>query len=214
MSLTKRYWKTGVIAVVLFSCAAVWIFLPNIACWGVQYDWSRGMSMDILEWLGPRAAGYVWEYHENFTEDQWHGLARDLIRNVATDNDADLFVSSFRDLNVRGYEGRTPLYLAVAHGTPGLLEFLLKSGADINARNDDGETPLFLAAEECYPSRRFRHLMLLLEYGADVNARNDGGFTAMEGLDRMKNQRAVHILRKHGCKTGAELDAEKQTPLP
>ena len=49
---------------------------------------------------------------------------------------------------------------------------------------------------------------LLIAKGADVNAKDDGGITPLEHAMFMKKTEAIELLRKHGGKTSAELEAE------
>ena len=50
-----------VVAVLIILLGIVWLKLPAIAGYGLKYDWSREYSISTLRWLGPRAAGAVWE---------------------------------------------------------------------------------------------------------------------------------------------------------
>ena len=58
---------------------------------------------------------------------------------------------------------------------------------------------------------------LLLAAGADVNARNTVGDTpldAVEFIDLKKQKACAAILRKHGGKTGEELEAQEKAGQP
>ena len=44
-------------------------------------------------------------------------------------------------VNLRNFQGWTPLAKAAYNGNTNLIEFLLANGADLNIRNSDGETP-------------------------------------------------------------------------
>jgi len=49
---------------------------------------------------------------------------------------------------------------------------------------------------------------LLIAKGANVNAKNDDGETPLDWAIIRKHTEIADLLRKHGGKTGAELEAE------
>ena len=49
---------------------------------------------------------------------------------------------------------------------------------------------------------------LLIIKGADVNLKNDDGETPLDWAEEEKSTDLAELLRKHGGKTGAELEAE------
>jgi cytohesin len=48
---------------------------------------------------------------------------------------------------------------------------------------------------------------LLIAKGADVNAKDKSGATPLGGAIRRKHTELANLLRKHGGKTGAKLEA-------
>ena len=49
---------------------------------------------------------------------------------------------------------------------------------------------------------------ILIEKGADVNANWEDGSTALDNAIKYKQPEIIALLRKHGGKTGEELEAE------
>ena len=106
---------------------------------------------------------------------------------------------------------------AAANAQADLLEALLQNGADPNARDYGGGTALHRAVSslqfygiswcpwEAWYAAQHRNVALLIRYKADVNARMPSGRTA---LDMAESSSVRQLLRSHGAKTGAELDAE------
>ena len=94
---------------------------------------------------------------------------------------------------------RTPMHFALFGGKVGIAELLIASGADANANTYITGTSLHWAAAE----RKKEIVELLIEKGADVNAKDQKGKTP---LDTAYGQTA-DLLRKHGGKTGEELEA-------
>ena len=82
----------------------------------------------------------------------------------------------------------------------------LAAGTDVNARDNWGRTPLHEAA---YHSNK-EIVGLLIAKGADVNARDNGGETPLDLAIQLKQTEIAALLRKHGCKTGEELKAERK----
>ena len=80
----------------------------------------------------------------------------------------------------------------------------LATGTDVNAKRGDGFTPLHLAATWGYKEI----IELLIAAGADVNAKTKYGSTPLDWAIRFDETETGDLLRKHGGKTGAELEAE------
>ena len=92
------------------------------------------------------------------------------------------------------------IYEAARRGDIAAVKQRLAAGTKADTKTKDGTTPLHTAA-------RFGHkevAELLIAKGADVNAKNDGGETPLDGADG----EIADLLRKHGGKTGEELEAE------
>ena len=83
----------------------------------------------------------------------------------------------------------------------------LAAGADVNAERYEW-TPLHYAAEGGYK----KIIELLIAKGANVNAKSKSvlfkGTTPLDWAIRYKRIETADLLRKHGGKTGAELEAE------
>ena len=101
------------------------------------------------------------------------------------------------DVNAKNENGETPLHLAP---TPPIVELLIAEGADVNAKSRSGLTSLHLAAI----GNQKKIAELLIAAGADVNAKDEDGGTPLD----IAGAEIADLLRKHGGKTGAELEAE------
>ena len=78
-------------------------------------------------------------------------------------------------VDVRGNEGRTPLYCASIDGLVDIMRWLLNHGADVNASRDGGRTPLQIASV----NRRLEAVQLLLDHNAYVNSQDHAGWTPL-----------------------------------
>ena len=111
--------------------------------------------------------------------------------------------------------GGTVLGHAVSGGHIEIVELLISKSADVNTKFDDnGATPLQLAAGEGHKEI----VGLLVAEGADVNAKvasgPQQGLTPLDIATHPDNPNAsaetADLLRKHGGKTGEELNAEEK----
>jgi hypothetical protein len=109
--------------------------------------------------------------------------------------------------------GLTPLFDAVSSGKREVAALLIDKGADVNGRIAMGFTALHNAAG----NGRYQIVELLIEKGADVNEKNDFGITPLDMAEVSANRdeeteldykKVDDLLRKHGGKTGDELEAE------
>ena len=80
----------------------------------------------------------------------------------------------------------------------------LAAGTDVDAKDMIGTTPLHLAAWEGHKEV----VELLIAKGADVNAQRDDGGTPLDWAIEWGKTKTADLLRKHGGKTGEELEAE------
>ena len=115
-------------------------------------------------------------------------------------------IAAGADVNAK-YEGWTPLHTAVEGGHKEIAELLIDNGADVNAMDKDGRTPLHFASAKGHKEIA----ELLIAEGADVNVIiQSGSFQEMTPLDMATDKNRTEtedLLRKHGGKTGEELDA-------
>ena len=89
---------------------------------------------------------------------------------------ADLLHKHGAIVDVRGYEGRTPLHTASMFGLVDIMPWLFDHGADVNALQQYQRwTPLHLAAGNRFPEA----VQLLLEHNADINSRNEADNTPL-----------------------------------
>ena len=111
-------------------------------------------------------------------------------------------IAAGADLDAKMQGGYTPLHLAAIYDHKEIAEVLIAAGADLDAKNNRDMTPLHQAAR----SGRNEIAGLLIAKGADVNAKDKKGKTPQDWTGRRTETAA--LLRKHGGKTGEELEAE------
>ena len=97
-------------------------------------------------------------------------------------------------------------------GDESLVRCLIDNGANINKTDVYGQTPLMVAAS--YGSLNV--VKLLLEQNNlrfNINARDKKGKTALDYAHRNDGEREeiMSFLRKHGAKTGEEIDQERKS---
>lgn len=99
-------------------------------------------------------------------------------------------------LEIRNYEGLSPLHLAVLHGCKDLARMLLDAGADINAMDiKSGQSPLMHAVE----ANNADMVHFLIENGCDVNSQSYSGNTALHGACGRSQVDTVRLLLKSGA---------------
>ncbi|KAK7157733.1 hypothetical protein R3I93_009047 [Phoxinus phoxinus] len=99
-------------------------------------------------------------------------------------------------LEIRNYEGLTPLHLAVQKGDKTLTRLTLESGAEINAGdNKSGRSALIHAVE----NNSIDMVILLIESGCDVNAQSYSGNTALHSACGRGQIEIVRVLLKNGA---------------
>ncbi|KAF7652561.1 hypothetical protein LDENG_00095230 [Lucifuga dentata] len=104
--------------------------------------------------------------------------------------------SSSMCLEIRNYEGLSPLHLAVQHGCKDLARMLLDSGADINAMDvKSGQSPLMHAVE----SSNSDMVHFLIENGCDVNSQSYSGNTALHSACGRGQVDTARLLLKSGA---------------
>jgi ankyrin repeat protein len=105
------------------------------------------------------------------------------------------------DVNAKDDDGWTPLFYAADEGHKEIAELFIAAGADVNAKTGRGFTPLYMAASGGHKEI----VELLIAEGADVNAKSRLGQTPLDWAD----DEIAYLLRKHGAKTSAELNASQ-----
>lgn len=104
--------------------------------------------------------------------------------------------SSSTCLEVRNYEGFSPLHLAVRRGHKDLARMLLDAGANINAMDiKSGQSPLMHAVE----SNNVDMVHFLIESGCDVNSQSYSGNTALHSACGRGQVDTVRLLLKSGA---------------
>ncbi|KAA8591712.1 B-cell lymphoma 3 protein homolog [Etheostoma spectabile] len=99
-------------------------------------------------------------------------------------------------LEIRNYDGLSPLHLAVLRGHRDLAKMLLDAGADINAMDiKSGQSPLMHAVE----SNNADMVHFLIESGCDVNSQSYSGNTALHSACGRGQVDTVRLLLKSGA---------------
>jgi ankyrin repeat protein len=142
-------------------------------------------------------------------EDGWtplHEAAWDDRKEIA-----ELLISKGADVNAKNDIESTPLHHAAYYGHKEVAKLLIAKGADVNAKDGVGRTPLHKAVY--YGHKEI--VGLLLTKGADVNAKGEGGLnqgkTPLDWAIENKHTEIADLLRKHGGKTGEQLEAAKKS---
>ena len=109
------------------------------------------------------------------------------------------------DVDAKNNNEWTALHVAVGESPKKkITELLIAKGADVNANTPDGLTVFFAAIL----GANKEIIELLIAKGADVNVRGFGGMTPLNMADDEGEKEIADLLRKHGGKTGEELEAE------
>ncbi|XP_019623706.1 PREDICTED: B-cell lymphoma 3 protein homolog [Branchiostoma belcheri] len=113
------------------------------------------------------------------------------------------------DLELRNYDGLTPLHVAVNTGNQDVAMLLVDSGADVDATDGkSGRTALFHAVERDQEDM----VLYLLRAGAKVNAQCYAGNTPLHAASGRGQQNMVKLLIKHGADIGVK-NSHNDTPL-
>lgn len=103
------------------------------------------------------------------------------------------------DVNVRGFEKRTPLMHAVYTKDDLVTKVLSVDGCDVTLLDENGKTALHHAAS--HPSS----VALLLERGADPNAKDKRGYTPLHIASVNKAARSLELLLEKGARVNEEV---------
>ena len=128
---------------------------------------------------------------------------------AANKETAELLIAKGADINAKDDTGGTPLFWAALEGNEEVAELLIRQGADVNAAGPKGWTALHWAVAMAQK----KSVELLIGEGADVNAKDVIYGTPLDNVGRFydtatkaKEADLANLLRKHGGKTGEELE--------
>ena len=139
---------------------------------------------------------------------------------------AELLISRGATVDAIDSAFSNPLYLAAEQGHPKVVKFLISKGAEVNVKSSrSGYTPLHRAAwgpvarrfgkqAETFgadPEQDYKKIVaFLIAKGAEINARDNDGKTPLDQAIKGSTEEMVALIRKHGGKTGKELDAQEK----
>ncbi len=128
-----------------------------------------------------------------------------------------LLIEGRAEANAKDKDGWTPLHIAAWLGHIETVKVLVEARANIEAKGGNDWTPLHVATYH----GRIRVVKVLIESGANINAKNAKSDTPLDyakhrryRTDPKKQAECAQLLRKHGAKTGKELDAEAKQGEP
>ncbi|XP_057689134.1 B-cell lymphoma 3 protein homolog [Corythoichthys intestinalis] len=112
-------------------------------------------------------------------------------------------------LDMKNFQGLSPLHLAVLHAHINLVSMLLGAGADINTMDiKSGQSPLILAVE----SNNAEMVHFLIESGCDVNRPSYSGNTALHSACARGQADLVRALLKNGADSSVK-NYHNDTPV-
>ena len=191
----------------------------------VNADW-KGRNHGMVKLLIDRGANVK-------AIDDTHHTHHTPLHMTSNKETAELLIDAGADVNAKTRrEGKTLLFSAAhgaAQGHPksyerylDLTKMLIAKGADVNVklksgsmikdnksyRAKSGETTLHEVARSYSEKHASEVCELLIANGAKINEGNAKGQTPLDEALANKRTNTAEILRKHGGKTGEELNAE------
>ncbi len=113
-------------------------------------------------------------------------------------------------VNVRdkGYDGNSPLHIAVENGNAEIIEVLLRAGAKTNIKNFAKQTPIMLLDQDSTPEIA----NMLLRHGAKIKFLDANKNTALHGAVEYASPEVVQLLINAGVNVNAK-NKEGRTAL-
>ena len=106
-----------------------------------------------------------------------------------------LITTHAEDVNVKCYDGRTPLQVASHEGHVDVVHVLLDHGAHVDLKNDIGWMPLHFASE----GGNLEVVQLLLEHEATLDPRTGAGSSPLYLASRDGHLEVVRLLLSQGA---------------
>lgn len=113
------------------------------------------------------------------------------------------------DINGGDPQCWTPLMHGAYHGSPQVIEALLKGGANVWVVADGGFTALHVASQQ----GTITAARLLLRAGADLHATASGGYSALHVASGNGHVAVMRVLIEAGANINARLPSTGETPL-
>ena len=131
-------------------------------------------------------------------DNKWYLNSSALFRAVCEkhNNIIKMLIDSGRaDLNVKCYNGTTPLIQASIDGSVEAVKMLIKAGADLDAQNNHECTAIMNCSYEEHASIS----KLLLDAGADISIENKHGDTILSWVSRYGSVSFLQMLIESGA---------------